>query len=272
MSGNIQDRIQQARRTAESLKKQIEATRKEKNNGDLAKAAAASPIASSAVGANIRQRRVLRGHFGKVYAMHWSTDDTHLVSASQDGKLIIWNGQTVNKMQSIALRSSWVMTCGFEPTNRRLVASGGLDNICSIHSLAEPTVSRAYKELAAHDGYLSCCRFVSEGQIVTSSGDSSCMFWDIERCQPVKSFTDHSSDVMSVSLNIDQPNTFASGSCDSTAKVWDIRSGKCVITFAGHESDINSVALLPNGTTLATGTVSLIVVYESDSSFGSHGS
>ncbi|CAM9630398.1 unnamed protein product, partial [Ectocarpus sp. 12 AP-2014] len=33
-----------------------------------------------------------------------------------DGKLIIWNGYTTNKVQAIPLRSSWVMTCAFEPT------------------------------------------------------------------------------------------------------------------------------------------------------------
>ena len=34
-------------------------------------------------------RRTLRGHFGKIYAMHWAKDSRHLVSASQDGKLIV---------------------------------------------------------------------------------------------------------------------------------------------------------------------------------------
>ena len=53
-------------------------------------------------------RRTLAGHFGKVYAMHWAGDSTHLVSASQDGKLIVWNAVTTHKVQSIPLRSSWV--------------------------------------------------------------------------------------------------------------------------------------------------------------------
>lgn len=34
----------------------------------------------------------------------------------QDGKLIIWNGYSTNKVQAIPLRSSWVMTCAYEPT------------------------------------------------------------------------------------------------------------------------------------------------------------
>ncbi|CAN0581721.1 unnamed protein product, partial [Ectocarpus sp. 12 AP-2014] len=44
----------------------------------------------------------------------------------------------------------------------RFVACGGLDNLCSIYELGQSTVMRATRELAAHDGYLSCCRFVNQ--------------------------------------------------------------------------------------------------------------
>uniref|UniRef100_A0A8C2Y2A0 Uncharacterized protein n=1 Tax=Capra hircus TaxID=9925 RepID=A0A8C2Y2A0_CAPHI len=44
-----------------------------------------------------RTRRTLRGHLAKIYAMHWGTDSRLLVSASQDGKLIIWDSYTTNK-------------------------------------------------------------------------------------------------------------------------------------------------------------------------------
>lgn len=37
----------------------------------------------------LKQRRILKGHFGKIYALNWSSDSRHLVSASQDGKLIV---------------------------------------------------------------------------------------------------------------------------------------------------------------------------------------
>ena len=73
-------------------------------------------------------RRTLEGHFGKVYAMHWAGDSTHLVSASQDDKLIVWNAVTNFQVHSIPLRSSWVMTCAFE-AGSELVACGGLDNL-----------------------------------------------------------------------------------------------------------------------------------------------
>eukprot|EP00953_Heterococcus_sp_UTEX-ZZ885_P032911 17154-Heterococcus_DN1.PRE.1 len=139
-------------------------------------------------------------------------------------------------------------------------------------------VMRATRELAAHDGYLSCCRFVDQDSILTSSGDSTCIFWDVEMGVTKAHFTDHMGDVMSVSiLPLVDKNVFISGSCDSLAKlailrctvvadqalcftlqqpcrVWDIREGKCVQTFQGHESDINSVMFFPDGKSFGTGS------------------
>ena len=188
----------------------------------------------------MKVRRTLKGHLAKIYAMHWASDRRHLVSASQDGKLIVWDGFSTNKVHAIPLRSSWVMTCAYAPSGN-YVACGGLDNICSIYNLKtkEGTVKVA-RELTAHTGYLSCCRFISDRQIITSSGDMSCMLWDVDAGIKTLEFNDHTGDVMSLSLSPDK-NVFVSGACDATSKVRDIRTGRCVQTFTGHESDINAV-------------------------------
>jgi len=215
-----------------------------------------SPIAG--LGLTPRLRRTLKGHFGKIYAMHWGAKPNQLVSASQDGKLIIWNAFTNTKLHAIPLRSSWVMTCGFEQTMGNMVACGGLDNICTVYRVTEGDESgsnRAHRELVGHDGYLSCCRFIDEQQILTSSGDSDCILWDIEKGQELVKFTEHEGDVMSLSIlpHIDR-NVFVSGSCDATVKVWDVRTGKASMTLTGHESDINSVQLFPDGKAVGTGS------------------
>jgi WD40 repeat protein len=40
----------------------------------------------------------------------------HAVTGSLDGKLIIWDTWTGNKVQVISLRSSWVMSVAFAPS------------------------------------------------------------------------------------------------------------------------------------------------------------
>lgn len=203
----------------------------------------------------MKTKRTLKGHLAKIYAMHWSTDRRHLVSASQDGKLIIWDAYTTNKVHAIPLRSSWVMTCAYAPSGN-YVACGGLDNICSIYNLNQnrdgPT--RVARELSGHAGYLSCCRFINDRSILTSSGDMTCMKWDIETGTKQIEFADHLGDVMSISLNPTNQNTFISGACDAFAKLWDIRAGKAVQTFAGHESDINAIQFFPDGHSFVTGS------------------
>eukprot|EP00495_Collosphaeridae_sp_1-RS-2012_P008969 TRINITY_DN9010_c0_g1_i1.p2 TRINITY_DN9010_c0_g1~~TRINITY_DN9010_c0_g1_i1.p2 ORF type:complete len:120 (-),score=11.40 TRINITY_DN9010_c0_g1_i1:343-702(-) len=57
--------------------------------------------------------------------MQWSNQRYDIVSASQDGQLIIWDAFNAKKRESILLTSSWVMTCSWSPTGF-LVASGGL--------------------------------------------------------------------------------------------------------------------------------------------------
>lgn len=147
----------------------------------------------------MKPRRSLKGHLAKIYAMHWAADKRHLVSASQDGKLIVWDAYTTNKVHAIPLRSSWVMTCAYSPSGN-FVACGGLDNICSIYNLRSREGGigsvKGARELSAHSGYLSCCRFINDRQIVTSSGDMTCMLWDIEAGVRVMEFSDHTGDVM----------------------------------------------------------------------------
>lgn len=149
----------------------------------------------------MKVRRTLKGHLAKIYALHWSEDKRHIVSASQDGKLIVWDAYSTNKVHAIPLRSSWVMTCAYSPSGN-LVACGGLDNICTIYNVKGmgPGVpagqAKLTRELSAHSGYLSCCRFLSDRQIVTSSGDMTCMLWDIEQGVRTMEFNDHTGDVM----------------------------------------------------------------------------
>jgi guanine nucleotide-binding protein G(I)/G(S)/G(T) subunit beta-1 len=114
--------------------------------------------------------------------------------------------------------------------------------ICSIFNLRSKDVPiRVSRELNSHTGYLSSCKFLNDRQIVTASGDMTCILWDIEAGSKITEFSDHNGDVMSISINPQDKNVFVSGAVDATAKLWDLRTGKCTQTFTGHESDINSV-------------------------------
>ena len=185
--------------------------------------------------------------------MHWAGDSQSLASASQDGKLLLWNALTTNKLKSISLKSSYVMTVGMEPTKGRLVACGGLDNLCTIYKWADGSILH---EMTHHDGFISCCRFLhGEHHVVTSSGDSTLIKWDVEKGLVMDTYAEHKKDVMCLALSPTDPNVMCSGSVDRTVKVWDLRSPKMSVqTFDYHDGDVNGVDFMHNG--LAIGTAS----------------
>src|SRR4051794_1652138 len=63
------------------------------------------------------------------------------------------------------MTSPWVMTCAYSP-NGRMVASGGVDNTCSLYSLRDSETANA-GALALHQGYVSSCRFVSNDEVLS---------------------------------------------------------------------------------------------------------
>jgi guanine nucleotide-binding protein G(I)/G(S)/G(T) subunit beta-1 len=86
------------------------------------------------------------------------------------------------------------LSLDFSAFSGSLIASGGLDSVCSIYRLPNTPVSsksetnkefiseihKPFKELCKHEGYVSCCRFIHDDEIITSSGDGTCILWDVE--------------------------------------------------------------------------------------------
>ncbi|RZR87666.1 hypothetical protein BHM03_00015120 [Ensete ventricosum] len=209
--------------------------------------------------------RTLQGHTGKVYSLDWTSEKNRIVSASQDGRLIIWNALTSQKTHAIKLPCAWVMTCAFAP-NGHSVACGGLDSECSIFNLNSQVdrdgnipVSRV---LTGHKGYVSSCEFVrdQDTRLITGSGDQTCVLWDVTTGQRISVFggefpSGHTSDVLSISINSSNSNIFVSGSCDATARLWDTRiASRAIRTYQGHHGDVNTVKFFPDGQRFGTGS------------------
>ena len=95
---SLQERIAASKERVKNLKESLQQAQKRKLEGFKGVGCASGGNNSAIVGPKLR--RTLKGHFGKVYAMHWSSKRNELVSASQDGKLIIWNGMTNLKLQA----------------------------------------------------------------------------------------------------------------------------------------------------------------------------
>ncbi|CAF4341019.1 unnamed protein product, partial [Adineta steineri] len=149
-----------------------------------------------------KSRRILKGHQGKVLAIDWSNDKRHMVSTSQDGKLIVWDAFTTNKEHAITMPTTWVLACAYSPS-ATTVACGGLDNKLTIYPLnSDDDANKHKKVVATHANYISSCKFMhSDQQLLTASGDSTAKLWDVESSVAIQTFQGHQADVMGIDIS-----------------------------------------------------------------------
>lgn len=179
-------------------------------------------IADAATGVPPRKlnpHRPLVGHGQKVVAVDWS-EGNNAASAAQDGNIIVWNGLTTNKLSVIPCSSTWLMACAISH-DAKFVATGGLDNTCSVHSSAPNQGLPQPVAKLKHDGYISSSKFMQPGKIVTGSGDKTCVLWDYQTSNKLTAFEGHTSDVSCID-RLDA-NVFLSGACGGEALLWDLR-------------------------------------------------
>ena len=122
------------------------------------------------------------GHLDKIYAMAWCPDSQHIVTAAQDGKLLVYDAYSGCKTHRVELENRWVMACAYSPqpgpslpvtvccSSHRttgVVASGGLDNAVSIYVLNDDEgLGTLKKQMTGHDGYVGGIQFIDNSKLV----------------------------------------------------------------------------------------------------------
>ena len=220
------------------------------------------PLPPSAPVLSMKCRKTLKCT-EEVFHLAWSPDKIHMVTGGQGGFAVIWDAFLGQKEYLIQTTSPWVTACSYAPSTT-MVVCGGLDSQCSVYKLdgykenggATVTISEPTKRLSSHEKYITHCIFLgSDQQILSSSADSTCALWDMERDIPVRTFKGHRMEVAGLSVHPKDPFTvFATGSFDRSACLWDVRTGRCMKRLDQHESDVNAVRFLPTGDALGTTT------------------
>lgn len=266
MADSIEEKIKKARGDARILYTELGRCQRRVRDGDLMSVCKQVPkLQPSDV--NLRVYNTLLTHRDKIALIQWSDDSKSLVSACQDGYMFVWDAVTGYKTQAIALENNWVLTCAYAPSGR-FVASAGLDNACTIYAVGNDTMEpdselghamygitlRVQSVFKGHTAYISGCQFLTDLNIVTSSGDMTCATWDIERGKRTCEYVDHLGDVLCVAaFRSSFELQFVTGLCDGTVRVWDPRVAGAAQTFAVG-SDVTCVEVFPDGNAVVSGS------------------
>lgn len=262
---DIQTRIGGARQETKALYKEVEEVRTRIQDTVLFKLTGKiEPLLADLF--ELKLYNTLKGHQSKIAQIRWHSDSRHILSASQDGYMIIWDTVSGFKKKAIPLENQWVLTCAISP-NGEHVASGGLDNTLTVYNVSsrynpsgeEGVYQNSIRSIfKGHKAYISDCDFISNDKLITSSGDMTCSMWDMGKGSKVRDFIDHLGDVLAISkftktVHEDSP-IFISGSSDGFAKIWDYRCQFAVQNFQVSNSDVNCIKVFPTNHSFMTGS------------------
>ena len=263
LEDDIQQRINLARQETKHLYTQIDKVKMKNQDADLFQMSkSVSSIDSSTL--NLRPTLTLKGHNNKIADFRWSRDSNSIISASQDGFMLLWDCDSGLKQNAIPLDSQWVLSCAISPSGN-LVASAGLNNNCAVYRVSKD--ARVQQNVVSifkgHTCYISDIDFVDDSKVVTASGDMTCALWDIPKAKRIREYADHLGDVLSLALpptvSENGSNIFGSCGSDGYAYIWDIRSHAPVQSFFVSDSDVNTIKFFKNGNSVITGSDDSVV-------------
>ncbi|CCE64020.1 hypothetical protein TPHA_0G01840 [Tetrapisispora phaffii CBS 4417] len=257
MEEEIRERIELARQETKHLSSQIDKVKNKYRDSDLFQMSnRVSSINASKL--NLSPTISLKGHNNKITDLSWNSDSKSILSASQDGFMIVWDAETGLKRNAIPLDSQWVLSCALSPSGK-LAASAGLNNNCTIYRVSEhERVNQSIVSIfKGHTCYISDVEFYGDSNVITASGDMTCALWDIPKARRVLEYTDHLGDILALALppeRSNKTNMFATGGSDSYVHIWDTRAPSSVQKFYISNSDVNTVKFYNDGNAIVSGS------------------
>jgi WD40 repeat protein len=199
----------------------------------------------------------LIGHSDWVFACAFSPDGKHIVSASRDRTLKIWDAETGVELASLAGHTEDIADCDYSPQGDRIV-SASLDRTLKIWNAK---TAAEILTITGHEGWVTSCEYSRDGRrIVSSSSDKTLRIWDAETgaelarlpghavgwgdIQPTCALSPDGLRIVSATAEILTPDRVVSG---FVLKITDVETQAEVATLEGHRYGVTCCAYSLDG-------------------------
>jgi len=138
------------------------------------------------------------------------------------------------------------------PTNPKMMASGGGDDIAVIWNLEDP--ANPLNILEAHKDTVDNIQFNFDGKLLaTGSMDSTVIIWEAETGKKKFVLDGPGAEVTFIDFH-QKGNAIVAGSADSTLWIWNANNGSFVGALTGHEKAVTTGSFTPDGKFIISGS------------------
>jgi WD40 repeat protein len=203
------------------------------------------------------------GHMGIIKDIIPLGDGRHIITASDDKTIRIWDTRTGRTVRRVLGQigpgfEGKVYAIALSPDGRTLAVGGFMDTpgkgMSGKIRLYDLRSGKLLRLLKGHENVIHDLAFSPDGSLLASgSSDRTVRVWEMRPSPPKLKMTlrGHKREVYGLSFTPDGRH-LVSASYDRTARVWDLRTGETIHTIE-HTDMVDCVACSPDGRFIATG-------------------
>ena len=184
-----------------------------------------------------------------LFAIEFTPDGRKVLSGSNDCTCILWDLSSLNVIYTLEGHTN--LSCNM-PLLRmgKWAISGSADNTGYFGIWGQGEALKFSRVIRV---CLSCLYHFDGRQAVSGSWDNTCILWDLETGEVIKTLKGHTKWITSLSITPDGRRA-VSGSWDNTCILWELETGEAIKTLTGHTNWITSLSITPDGRQAVSGS------------------
>ena len=191
-------------------------------------------------------------------AVAFAPENDHLVAASGDGSLVVWNRKSPATPVQVSDARAGAVTTLVRVTARDAVAYALADKTIRLTSSEGLAPIRSYR---GNGALITALDSPDDGRALASAGaDGQIRIWSTASNRMIRSFKAHTGSIIALSYAA-SGDALASAGADGILKIWDAKRGRLLASAQGRASGVHALAFAADGRRIATaegdGTVRL---------------
>jgi WD40 repeat protein len=217
--------------------------------GDLSNGRPAIIVRDIATGATTA---TLLGHSGPLTSLAFSSDNTRLVSGSEDKTARVWDLRDAKFPEVVRFtgHAGAVRAVAFNPGTTQ-VLSGADDNSLKQWAVADGSEQVNF---AGHTAPVIGVAITRANQPISASADKTIRVWNLANGQVVRS-TLETAAISALTLSRDSAR-LAIATAENKVKVFQVSDGKLLLTLEGHAAPVHSLSFSFDNTRLVSADAS----------------